>query len=274
MTKTWLSRVGFLLLIALPGQIRAQSAEEMARTLQDPLANIAAIMTDNAVNFKAGDEEVSGYNFQLQPVYAIPFEKFNLIPRAVVPIVGVPGGAYWPPLHGPTKPADNVEWGFSDAMLQTFLSPKSERSWKFGFGPQFSFKTRSSDAQAGAGNGVGVGAVIVGSLSEDISFSGLVNQHWSYDGDFNTFTLQPMLFYNLSFWTGSSIHYNNSIAYNAKGPSGNQWTVPLGLGVSKTLDVGGGHGVDVMLGWYKMIESPQGGPSSQLKFGLTWIIPR
>jgi hypothetical protein len=67
-------------------------ADEMARTLQDPLANVKALMTDNDVNFNTGskDDEVS-YGFQLQPVYAIPFEKrgFNLVNRAVIPILGI-----------------------------------------------------------------------------------------------------------------------------------------------------------------------------------------
>lgn len=68
----------------------AQDAAEMARMLQDPLANIKALMTDNDINFNAGNDQTS-YGFQLQPVCAVSFDKagFNLINRAVIPIIGM-----------------------------------------------------------------------------------------------------------------------------------------------------------------------------------------
>lgn len=40
----------------------SSSAAEMARKLQDPLANISAIMTDNDILFKSGETEAS-YSF-------------------------------------------------------------------------------------------------------------------------------------------------------------------------------------------------------------------
>lgn len=39
--------------------------------LQNPLANIKAIMTDNAVGFDTGDDDGTSYDFQFQSVYAI-----------------------------------------------------------------------------------------------------------------------------------------------------------------------------------------------------------
>jgi hypothetical protein len=81
-----------------------------------------------------------------------------------------------------------------------------------------------------------------------------------------------MLFYNLpGAWT---IHYNNAWALNWQGDDGNKWTIPLGAGVSKTFMLGGGNGLDLSLGLYGMIARPEGGPNSQLKFGLSWLIPR
>ena len=51
----------------------ADAAAEMARKLQNPLANIRALMTDNAIGFETGDDEGTSYSFQLQPVYALVF---------------------------------------------------------------------------------------------------------------------------------------------------------------------------------------------------------
>ena len=62
-------------LLALPTISLAEEegggAAEMARKLQDPLANIKAIMTDNAIGFNTGADEGTSYGFQLQPIYAI-----------------------------------------------------------------------------------------------------------------------------------------------------------------------------------------------------------
>ncbi len=255
-----------------PAFARAQSAEDIAKALQDPLASIAALMTDNTINFNTGEpDETTGYNFQLQPVYAVPAKTFNFIPRAVIPIIGAPGGANWPGLGEPT-PGSDVTWGLGDITLQTFFNPKSEGAWKWGVGPQFSLKTATDSAVAGPGWGIGVGAVVVGGVG-DFSFAFLVNQHWGQDG-FSVASLQPMVFFNLPSLPGFTIHYNNTIAVDWNATEGKEWTVPLGLGVSQAFQLGGGHGLDVLLGAYGMAARPDGAPNWQLKFGISWLIPR
>ena len=260
-----------VLIVATAASASAQSAEDIAKALQDPLANVKMIALDNAFNFKTGDaDSVSGYNFQLQPVYAFSFEKFNFIPRAVIPIVGIPGDASFPNLPGQRPPSEDVTWGLSDIIIQTFFNLKSEAAWKFGFGPQVSLKTRTDDLLAGAGWGGGLGVVAVGGFG-NVSTVFMVSQHWSFDGDFSLATLQPMIYLNLP--GAMTIHYNNSMTYNAKGSDGNQWTVPLGAGVSKTFLVGGGNALDFAVGFYSMVERPKGGPKSQGKFAITWVMP-
>lgn len=74
-----------------PMSAYADAAAEMAKKLQNPLANIKAVMTDNAIGFNTGDDEGTSYGFQIQPVYAIdmPEHGFTFIPRAVIPIMGL-----------------------------------------------------------------------------------------------------------------------------------------------------------------------------------------
>ena len=81
----------------------------MARKLQGPLASIKALTTDNGIELNSGEDEVKSYSFQLQPVYAIPFEKFNFISRAVVPILGIAGGGQKPILGPPLTVDDGRE---------------------------------------------------------------------------------------------------------------------------------------------------------------------
>jgi len=135
-----------------------EGAAEMARKLQDPLANIKALMTDNDVNFNTGeDEDETSYGFQLQPVYAIPFEDlgFNLVNRAVIPILGMAEGGQKSILGEPTPSDDGRTWGLSDSLLQFFFSPRTDDPWKWGIGPMVSLKTRTDSDLAGPGWGGG-----------------------------------------------------------------------------------------------------------------------
>ena len=244
----------------------------MARALQDPLANIKMLANDNTISFNSGeDEDDTTFNLQLQPVYSIATEKLNYIPRAVIPIIGVEPGVVEPPLGPNPVPGDGSTWGVSDSIVQLFMSPVSDSSFKWGIGPQVSLKTRTSDRVAGPGWGAGLAAVVVGSFSENLSYSGIISHHWGDEDDFESTTIQPMVFYNFPNIPGMALSYNNSIVYNHNARSGNEWTVPLGLTLSRTWALSGGGGFDLGLGYYRLVESPEGAGDSQLKLALTFI---
>ena len=264
------------LILGLPLPARAQdAAAEMARKLQDPLANIRALMTDNDVNFNTGeDEDEISYGFQAQPVYAIPFEKygFNLVNRAVIPVLGItPGGQK--AILGEAIPSDGGgrTWGLSDSLLQFFFSPRTDDPWKWGVGPMVSLKTRTDDDLSGPGWGGGPVAVLVGDIGDHISTAFIAGHVWGNEDDFSTSMLQPMIFYNLpGAWT---IHYNNMITYDWNSESGSAWTVPLGLAVGKMVNLGGGHGLEVFVGPYYNVARPEGAADWTIKFGINWLMP-
>ena len=106
-------------------------AAEMARKLQNPLANIRALITDNAVGFGTGNTDGTSYGFQFQPVYAMdqPQGGFTFLPRAVVPVLGLEPGTKIPPVGAPTQ-SDTRAWGLGDTIIQAFLAPYVESSWK------------------------------------------------------------------------------------------------------------------------------------------------
>ena len=87
-----------LLGAAIPGIALAQgagsAAAEMARKLQNPLANIKAIMTDSQIGFETGNDDGTSFAFQLQGVYAIDFPNrgFTVLPRPIIPILGLEPG--------------------------------------------------------------------------------------------------------------------------------------------------------------------------------------
>ena len=252
---------------------RGQDAEEMARKLQDPLANIKALMTDNDVLFNTGKDETS-YSFQLQPVYAVPFEDrgFNLINRAIIPILGMAPLSQKPILDEPVPPGDGLTWGLSDIVLQWFVNPRTESAWKWGVGPQVSLKTRTDDALAGSGWGGGIAGVLVGNVGEQLSTAFVGGQLWG-QSNFSTAFVHAMLFYNIPGAPGMTVNYSNVIAYDWSATSGNEWTVPLGLGISKTIATQGGLGIDFLLGYYYNVEKPAGAADQVLKWGVTVLFP-
>jgi hypothetical protein len=65
-------------------------AAELAKKMQDPLGYISAIMSDNDLMFKTGNDDFS-FSSSIQPVKAWSFEDagFNFIVRGIVPILGL-----------------------------------------------------------------------------------------------------------------------------------------------------------------------------------------
>ena len=88
----------------------AADADAIARSLQDPLANISAIITDNTFNLDmGGDEERTGYDFQIQPVHSLQTDRgFSIVPRGVIPIIGAPPESDFPFLG--ERPEGAAEW--------------------------------------------------------------------------------------------------------------------------------------------------------------------
>ncbi len=275
---------GTLVLVALIGSLAmaapawAQAPDDaaaMARKLQNPLANIKAVMTDNAIGFDTGNDGGTSYGWQLQPVYAIDFPDagFTFLPRAIIPIMGLQPGTDVPPVGEPTPPGSGSVWGLGDMFVQTFFAPHTDGKVKYGFGPQFSLKTNTSSSLGGPDWGGGVVGIIVTDLTPSISFAGIVGNSWSFNGNFNSAIIQPMLFYNFASAPGMYVAYTAVISADWKASSDNRWTVPLGLSFGRTFSVGGGNGLDLMVGPYYNVARPRGGARWQVRYMVSWIFP-
>ena len=252
----------------------ADNAAEMARKLQNPLANIKAMMTDNTIGFDTGTDKGISYSFQLQPIYAIdmPDKGFTFLPRAVIPIMGLEPGTDVPIIGSPSS-NDSQKWGLGDSMLQLFFAPHLETKWKWGFGPMFSMATRTDDAFKGADWGVGAAGILTGNITPNLSLSAIVGNMWGDSGNFNTLNLQPMIYYNIPSKPGAAIAYNAMITADWEQENDNRWTVPLGLTYSQALDMGDGHGLELSVGPYYNVVRPEGAARWQIRFGVNWLFP-
>ncbi|MFK5952726.1 MAG: hypothetical protein QM498_06670 [Desulfobacterium sp.] len=242
----------------------ADDAAELAKKAQDPLANISAVQLDMSAKYNIGPDNDSAYTALVQPVYAISTEKINYIPRLVIPIIGAPN----------TEAGNSdTTWGMGDIVGQMFISPKSESAWKWGVGPQVSFKTHTDDALAGSGWGGGVAGVLVGGVS-NFSVSFIANHLWGNEGDFSTSTLNPMIFYNFKSMPGVSLSYQGVISYDWKAEdSSDRLTIPLGLQIGKMFDLGGGWGLEPAIGAYGMPVRAKGAADWEIKASIFFIIP-
>jgi len=272
MKKLALLAVSMLLMPRFGVAQELSPEEEAARKASDPLASIKALMTDNTIAFQAGqNEDDTSYGFQLQPVYSIPNEtKFNMIARAIIPIVGLEPGVVAPPIGSFPRPDVGSTWGLSDMFLQFYVSPKTDQAWKWGVGPTVALKTRSNDRLAGPGWGGGLAAVVFGG-SGQWSYGALAMQIWGEHG-FSLGTLQPIVVYIFKSIPGAWVGYNNSITYDFNAPnSDNALTVPLGATFGKAFVFGNGDFLDLAVGAYPLAVRPDNAPSWQLKLGASYF---
>ncbi|WP_170469969.1 hypothetical protein [Ruegeria arenilitoris] len=227
-------------------------------------------MTDNTIAFKTGSDEETSYNFQIQPVYAVPLDGANLVLRGIIPIQGVQPGTVLPPgIPNPT-PNSDLEWGIGDSVVQAFYAPTPTGNVAFGYGAQVSLPTHTNGSLKGAGWGAGPAAVVFGQTG-DLSWGAVLAHMWGEDG-FNTTILQPILSYGLG--AGWYFGYNNVISYNWNSSNSNEaWTVPIGLMVGRTIVTNeeSGTAMDLNAGYYVLDRAPDGAADRQFKFGISFF---
>jgi hypothetical protein len=104
---------------------------------------------------------------------------------------------------------------------------------------------------------------------------GVTSNVWSVAGDsdrddVNSFLLQYFLNYN--FGGGWALGTAPILTANWENESGNQWTIPWGLQVSKITRFGS-QPVNLLLGYYTNSEHPDGAAESQVRIQVNFMFP-
>lgn len=270
---------GLVGLLGINSAVAADDADlkaaEIARKLQDPLANIKAVMTDNDFLFNTGKDDDTSFTSLVQGLYAVSLDDagLNLVNRAILPVQSMAPEAAKPPVNdAPIESSGRVN-GIGDTTLQMFISPKTEEKWKWGIGPQVSVKTRSDSDLQSAGWGGGIAAVAVGDVTEDISTAWVLGHVWGEDG-YSMTTFQPFIYYNFPNAPGWDIGYNGTITYNHNAQSGqDRWSVPLGASLGRTWAYRSGLGFQLAGGYYYDAGKPKGAARNTIRFSLNWLLP-
>jgi len=122
----------------MPAAVAAQDADELARQLANPIANLYSLPFQ--LNYDEGygaDGEGSRYTLNIQPVIPISLtDDWNLVSRTIIPAISqtdvVPG---------------STQKGYGDIVQSFFFSPKEPTAGGliWGVGPVFLLPTVSDD---------------------------------------------------------------------------------------------------------------------------------
>ncbi len=249
-----------------------ERAGDLARAVQNPVADLVSLPFQNNTNFGFGPREGTQNVLNVQPVIPMDLnDSWLLINRLIVPVVSQPA----------LLPNQSRENGLGDTTYTAFLSPKDRERWiagrwLWGAGPVVLLPT-STDDQLGPGEwGGGLSAVfltmpgrwVVGSLFSNV---------WSFSHDtaaerINLFTWQPFVNYNLD--GGWYLTTAPLVTANWEAQSSNAWTVPLGGGAGRVFMLGR-QPVNVSLQGYYNVEKPDlVGPEWSLRLTLQLLFPR
>jgi hypothetical protein len=216
-------------------------------------------------NFNTGGdlEDATFFNVNFQPV--VPFKlssNWNAIARTIVPIDSVPG------------PNGEQFSGVGDIQEQLFITPAKPGGIIWGVGPALSLPTAATAPLRTGTWAAGPTAVVV-KMTGPWVLGGLVSQFWPLsDGggepETDLFILQPFINYNLP--RGYALAFAPVISANWDAPSGQEWTVPLGLGITKTT-VFNRRPMNVGVQYYYNVERPDGAAGQTLRFVVSLLYP-
>ncbi len=247
---------------------------QMSKLMDNPIGNVAMFinqvdifdLTNDEIS-KSRDETQVNYMGIIQVptsisedwsiihrvVYSVPsfpmsqrkIDAFGASPPSQVPGGGAPGQ---PPSSGPPLAIDLFSGrttGFGDLYYVGLVSPKvspkiGDASLIWGLGVSQSFPTASDDI-LGTGKWSTGPAAIAGYLGPKVKVAALLQNYFSHSGDHDRDTvrlmnLQYFFYYSLS--DVMSIGAGPNIIANWEAKGGDKWTVPIGLGINRTLQFG------------------------------------
>ncbi len=247
-------------------EVWAESDEELARKVVDPLADLITVPVQHNWDFNAGpNDDALVYTLKLQPV--IPFslsEDWSLITRTILPFI----------YQEETVPGAGKNVGLSDTTASLFFAPKDGFAGiQMGAGPIFLLPTATDD-DLGAEK-LGIGPTAVALVKPGRFTIGVLGSHlWSVAGssfgtDVSATQIQPFASYTTE--SKYNFQFTSETSYDWET---DDWAVPLNANVSKLVRLGP-LPVNVGVGLRYWAESSNFGPSGLgVRFTTTLLLPK
>jgi hypothetical protein len=242
----------------------AHDVNALAKQTQNPVADLTAVPLQFNFNTGGDLQDRTQFNLNFQPV--IPFRAtpgWKVILRTIIPINSFPG------------PDGTRFSGIGDIQTQIFFTPAKESGITWGVGPTLSLPTATTAPSETGTWAAGPAGVVVKTTGPWV-LGGLISQLWPMsdaagDPETDLFTLQPFVNYN--FGAGWALAFAPIITANWNASSGNEWTVPLGIGISRTT-VLNRRPISLAAQYYYNVEKPDGAPGQQLRLFISFLYPR
>ncbi len=251
-----------------PQSSQAARSEQLAKELNNPIANLVSIPFQLNWENHVGIHDDLRFVLNVQPVVPFTLSKnWNLVGRFVVPYVSQPAGL---------APGSQAVSGTGDIIASAFISPKRSRV-VWGIGPVLGLPT-STDPLLGSGKwSIGPTALVL-KQQGSWTYGALVNHLWSIADtgdvertDVSQTLLQPFLAYTTK--RAVTFGLNSESTHNWKAISGQEWTVPINVAVSKVTTLGP-FPFSMQAGGGYFVKAPDAGPDWRLRLAFTVILPR
>jgi Putative MetA-pathway of phenol degradation len=267
MSNTRLITGTALLLLTVAGAGAEESAEELAKKLNNPVAAMISLPLQYNYDQEIGPERDGRKStLNIQPV--APFtinEHWNVISRTILPIID----------QHDVSPGSGSQTGIGDITQSLFFSPKKPTSngliW--GAGPAFLIPTGSEDELSAKKWAIGPTIVLL-KQQGTLTYGALANHLWSVAGDddrndLSSTFLQPFLSHTTkTAWT-YGINLESSYDWKA-----GQWSIPVNLTIGKLRKMGG-KPMSFTGGVRYWAESADNGPHGWgARFVVTLLFPK
>ena len=244
----------------------AQTAEELAKAAQNPVANMISLPFQNNTNTGIGSNDETQNIMNIQPVWPVTLnDEWNLITRTIVPIVSQPD----------IFTGEGRVNGIGDTTFTAFLSPNNSSEITWGAGPVFLLPTATDDVLGSEKWGAGISAVALAMPGKWVVGS-LISNVWSVGGsgeqDINLFTWQYFINYNMD--NGWYLTTAPIITANWEADNDHRWTVPFGGGVGKLFKIGN-QPINAQISAYNNVITPDDyGAEWQVRAMVQFLFPK
>jgi len=209
---------------------------EIDRRLNNPLTSIWSLTFQENFSLNKGDRADGtdlGNTFFFQPALPIPLgEDMVFIARPVFPLVT---NTVLDPTSEDT--ANGKKTGFGDIQVLSLIGPNRKAGIVWGLGPTFKFPTASHDSLGQEKYQAGPAAMLL-NIGKLWVIGGVVQHWWSFAGDNDRSHIsQTDLQYIIrrQIPGAMSIGMGPTVVVDWEASSGNKLTLPIGLGITKTV---------------------------------------
>lgn len=262
--------------------------EEIAEAINNPLSYLYLLWIQNDTAWYKGDlldqfgEDDKVMNTTLlQPIMPMQLtEDWKMILRPIIPINSFDTFSGFDVIEDELErpvlnPQFERETGLGDIILWTAFSNNYTPPNIFGFGPTIMMDTASDDA-LGTGKWSAGPMALAFHIGEKWIYGAVAQHWWSFAGDsdrdsVNLTDIQYVLRYRITPTT--NIGFGPNIRINWDADSGQQWSIPVGLGADTLIKLGP---LPVKIGFetYYYVEQPDAiGPEWQFRLLFVPVIP-